>query len=138
MFEWNPPRFEVRVDGNRLEGRFCAAVLSNCETYGKGWAVTPGADPTDGALDFQVRRHGLAPFGALALIASSLRTRVPSWLAAYGRGRRVELAAERPMLWQADGDAIEPCTRLMVRVRPGAVRVLAPRVAVVAALPVAG
>lgn len=138
LFEWNPPWFDVRVDGNRLDGRYCAAVLSNVETYGKGWAVTPGADPSDGLLDFQARKHCLAPFSALALAACTLRARVPRWLADYGRGRRIELVADRPLVWQADGDLLEPSERLTVRVRPAAVRVLAPPPKVRLVLPAAG
>jgi len=138
LFEWDPPRFDVRADGNRLVGRYCAAVLSNVETYGKGWAVTPGADPCDGLVDFQARKHSLAPFAALALVASTLRSRVPSWLADYGRARRLDLVADRPMAWQIDGDPMEPAEKLAVRVRPGAIRILAPpprrRIAPIAAV----
>ena len=126
LFEWDPPRFEVRADGNRLAGRYYAAVLSNVETYGKGWAVTPGADPCDGLVDFQARKHCLAPFGAFALMASTLRARVPSWLADYGRARRLELVSDRPLMWQVDGDPMVPSEKLAVRVRPGAIRILAP------------
>jgi len=138
LFEWNPPRFEVRADGNRLAGSYCSAVLSNVETYGKGWAVTPGADPCDGLIDFQARKRSLAPFGVMALVASSLRTQVPAWLADYGRARRLELTSERPIRWQVDGDPMERATRLVVRTRPLAIRVLAPRPVVRGPLPVAG
>lgn len=138
LFEWDPPRFDVRADGNRLDGRYCAAVLANVETYGKGWAVTPGADPCDGLVDFQARKRCLAPFGALALVASSLHARVPRWLADYGRASKLELSAERPFLWQIDGDPMEPTQRLVVRARSGAVRILAPPAAPLAPLPVAG
>ncbi|MEZ6017904.1 MAG: diacylglycerol kinase family protein [Planctomycetota bacterium] len=138
LFEWDPPRFEVRADGNRLAGRYCAAVLSNVETYGKGWAVTPGADPTDGLIDFQARKRCVAPCGALALAASSMRARVPNWLADYGRASQLELQSDRPLVWQADGDLMEAAQRLVVRVRPQAIRVLAPPARALAGLPAAG
>jgi diacylglycerol kinase (ATP) len=138
LFEWDPPRFEVRADGNRLDGRFCAAVLSNCATYGKGWVVTPGADPCDGLLDFQARRQWLAPFGAFAIAASTVHARVPRWLAEYGRAHRLELVSDRPLAWQVDGDAMELTDRLVVRIRPRAIRILAPEPPPIAPLPVAG
>ena len=124
LFEWNPVRFALEVDGRPHPGRFAAAVLSNMETYAKGWAMTPGADPCDGRVDFMVRRRVLAPFGAMSLACAALRRRAPRFLADYGQGREVVLRGEGDLCWQADGDFLGFRRDLHVTVVPQAIRVV--------------
>ena len=126
LFEWRPVRFRIVVDGQPAPGRYAAAVLSNLETYAKGWAMTPGADPADGVLDWMGRKRVIAPFGALSLAYAALKKRGPRFLADYGQAAGVVLEGEGPMHWQADGDYIGTATRLEVEVIPQAIGVIVP------------
>lgn len=120
------PRFRLEVDGREVPTPFRNMVVANIETYAKGWAMAPGADPGDGFLDYQVRRYGSPPFGLWSLWGASRRRRVPSFVARYGRGERFRLSGERPFPWQADGDPMGRTGELEVEVLPAALRVIGP------------
>lgn len=126
LFEWNPARFRMVADDVPAPGRYAAAVISNLETYAKGWAMTPGADPADGVLDWMGRKRVTAPFGALSLACAALKKRGPRFLADYGQATRLVLEGEGPMHWQADGDYLGAASRLEIEVAPGAIGVVVP------------
>jgi YegS/Rv2252/BmrU family lipid kinase len=119
-------RFTLEVDGEVAPIRYRNLVLSNIQTYAKGWAVTPGADPRDGLLDYQARKRTAFPFGVWALAAARMRRRAPGFVARYGRGARFRITGERPFKWQADGDPMGPATELEVDVLPSALRLVGP------------
>lgn len=120
------PPVRLEVDGVEAPGTYRHLVLCNVQTYAKGWAMTPGADPRDGLLDYQARRTGLLPLSVWSLAGAALRRRVPGFVAHYGRGQRLRLASGRPFVWQADGDPMGATTELEVEVVPGALRLIGP------------
>ena len=126
LVEWKPVRFAVEADGRLHQTRYGAAVISNLETYAKGWAMTPGADPCDGKLDWMARKRMSAPFGALSLACAALRRRAPTMLADYGQARRIVIHGEGPLAWQADGDYLGTSERLEVAVLAQALQILVP------------
>lgn len=101
-------------------------VASNVETYAKGWAITPGADPTDGLFDYQVRKRGSAGADLRALWSAFRRRRLTQAHADYGRTVRLRLRSDEPFPWQADGDSMGRCRELSIELLPGALRVIAP------------
>lgn len=127
LFDPLPRRFRLEVDGVACPHRYCTAVLANVETYAKGWAMAPGADPADGALDFHARKRSAAPFGLWSMWSASQHRRVPRFVSDYGRGRRFRLQAERPFRWQLDGDPMGEARELVVEVDGASVRLVAPR-----------
>ena len=120
------PPVQLEVDGAEAEAAYRHLVLCNVQTYAKGWAMTPGADPRDGLLDYQARRTGFLPLALWALAGAALRRRVPGFVAHYGRGERLRIRSERPFVWQADGDPMGATTELDVEVVPGALRLVGP------------
>jgi diacylglycerol kinase family enzyme len=120
------PRFQLEVDGESMPFPYRDIVICNIETYAKGWAIAPGADPGDGQLDYQARRQAAFLIGLWALAGASLRRRVPRFIAHYGRGARFRLRGERPFSWQADGDPMGLTRELEVEVLPAALRLVGP------------
>ncbi len=120
------PRCTLEVDGKALPGPYSHLVISNTETFGKGWAMTPGADPTDGKLDYQARRRSAAPYTLCAMGAASRRARVSSFISDYGSGVRCRVVSEHPFRWQADGDPMGRVTELEVELLPAALTLIAP------------
>lgn len=118
-------RFSLECDGVAAPRTYAAAVVSNLETYAKGWAVTPGADASDGQLDWVGRCSGRFDREVAALKAARARRRLPPRSADYGRGRRVRIAGEGPLTWQLDGDPMPPAAEIEVEIGPR-VRVIAP------------
>jgi diacylglycerol kinase family enzyme len=95
--------------------------LANLPQYGSGLWIAPGADPTDGVLDWvRLRRPGLL----------ELATQVPSLFRENGRTRlrrqgRILSAALRldaALPWHMDGEPAPPRDRAELTVEPGAFR----------------
>ena len=120
------PRFALEIDGEPQLLPCRNLVICNVRTYAKGWAITPGADPRDGLLDYQARRRTSFPFGLWALAGARLRREVPGFVASYGRARSFRLVGAAPMPWQADGDPMGRTSELEVEVLPGALSLLGP------------
>jgi len=125
---WPPSRrIEVTLDGERFAEGAVQVSVGNTHSYGGPIEMTPAAAPDDGLLDVMaLRAEGIGALAGLAapalLHALHLSGRVR-----YGRGRRVVVRAPGTGVpYELDGDAAGrlPAT---VQVRPGAVRVLAPR-----------
>jgi len=122
------PPVRLEVDGVEAATTYRHLVLCNIQAYAKGWAMTPGANPRDGLLDYQARRTGFLPFSLWSLAGAALRRRVPGFVAHYGRGERMRLRSERPFVWQADGDPMGAATELELEVVPEALRLVGPSV----------
>jgi len=123
---WHPPVFTLTLDGTARTIRAHNVVIANSGRYGHGLHIVPPALLDDGLL--HVLTVGAGPRRA---VVSFLRQ------AEHGEhvhrpeveihtAREVTLTADRPLPVGADGDELGrlPVT---VRIRPGALRLLAPR-----------
>jgi YegS/Rv2252/BmrU family lipid kinase len=113
----------ITIDGAAYRTGTPAVVVSNGPYHGMGFAVSPDADPTDGALDVVVFRgmgrwEVLAHFFRIAFRRPRREPRVRLY-----RGRRVTIEGLRRSLpAHADGDAIG-LTPVTFEVRPAALRI---------------
>ena len=129
---YRPVELTINVDGRRSEHRAANVVVANSRYYGKGMAIAPDADVTDGELDVVV----IEAASRLELIRSLPKVydgaHVGLDAVTVLRGRRVTLsgryAGGAPVPVGADGEALgalpsggEP---MVVELEPGAVRIL--------------
>lgn len=89
--------------GEELPARAWSLCFANLPQYGSGLWIAPGADPTDGALQWvTLRRPGILD---LALRAHPLfQERGRTSLRREGRLQRAELRLDGPLPWQMDGE----------------------------------
>lgn len=127
LFVPGQPRFELRADGEKIEGTAVAVIASNTRTYAKSMLLTPEARVDDGALDLYVRRSANPLVGAVSLVVAQLRWGCPGWVA---RTRRMVTlrahASARPFPWQLDGDSMCRAGCVEISIDPGALRLIAP------------
>lgn len=122
MARLRPRVYALELDGvdHGFEGVLVA--IGNCESYGGGMRILPGADPADGLLDVVVA----APLGRLTLVRLKPRlrrgTHVTDARVTTYRAREVRIHAD-DIIGYADGERIGPLP-LEVRCVPGAVRLL--------------
>jgi YegS/Rv2252/BmrU family lipid kinase len=125
LARWKPAWFELRA-GQRSE-RFdgWSVVCANTSVYGGGMFIAPDASVEDGVLDVVLTRgRSRARFlAAFPKVLKGEHVREPN--VSVFRAREVEVSASRPFTVYADGDPIAELP-LVVRVLPGAVRVLLP------------
>jgi len=123
--EWTPPRLKVVVDGEAFVDEPGMLVVANLRRYACGLDPARRADPADGRLDVVfLPATGVASLGRwAALLPVGLHLHDPR--VACRRGRRIEVASDRAVRLQVDGDAIGGPTRTACfEVRPRALRIL--------------
>jgi YegS/Rv2252/BmrU family lipid kinase len=122
---WRPAQWEVVVDGERHSFAGYSVAVANSGVFGGGMWLVPDASLEDGQLDVVLSGHRPRHRFLLNLGRVFRGTHVGEPGFRVLRGREVSFCADRPYTAYADGDPIAelPAT---VRVRPGALRVLAP------------
>jgi diacylglycerol kinase family enzyme len=122
---WRPAGWEVTVDGERHTFSGYSVAVANSGVFGGGMWLVPDASLEDGLLDVVLSEHRPRYRFLLNLgrVFRGTHTSEPGFHIL--RGRSVSFSADRPYTAYADGDPIAelPTT---VRVKPGALRVLAP------------
>ncbi len=126
LFRLRPNRVRLRVDGALLRRPYPSVVVCNTETYGLGWAMTPGASVESGELDYQANRRSAPWFVLWTLGAAILRGRLPGAIAEYGRGTVLRIESDTPFRWQVDGDPMPPARCLDIGVLPSYAWILVP------------
>ncbi|MER7007929.1 diacylglycerol kinase [Dactylosporangium sp. NPDC000555] len=118
-----PRRYRMSLDGAVTELDSVLVAVGNTESYGGGFRIAPGADPTDGLLDVVVAE----PLGRLTLMRLRPKvlkgTHVLDRRVSTHRARTVELAGEGVTAY-ADGERICPLPVTITCV-PGALTLLA-------------
>jgi YegS/Rv2252/BmrU family lipid kinase len=124
---WKPATFTVTLDGGDARTVVgCTVAAANSKAYGGGMFLAPDASLEDGMFDVVFvedapKRKLLA---LLPLLFKGEHVHKPN--VHVERARELQIAAERPFTLYADGDPIADLP-VMLRVLPGAVRVLVPR-----------
>src|SRR3954454_23204628 len=125
LLTWKPARWEVTIDGARHEFSGYSVAVANSGVFGGGMWLVPDASLEDGLLDVVLSEHRPRHRFLLNLgrVFRGTHTSEPGFHVL--RGRSVTFSADRPYTAYADGDPIAELP-VTVRVRPGAMRVLAP------------
>jgi diacylglycerol kinase (ATP) len=122
MARLRPRVYALEIDGVDRGFEGVLVAIGNCESYGGGMRILPGADPRDGLLDVVVA----APLGrvTLARLKPRLRrgTHITDPRVTTYRARQVRIHAD-DIIGYADGERIGPLP-LEVSCVPGAVRLL--------------
>jgi YegS/Rv2252/BmrU family lipid kinase len=124
---WKPATFTCTVDGAPLTVHGWSVAVANSGVYGGGMRLAPDASVEDGLLDVVTTSETSRRTFLRALPKVFKGTHVDEPSVSVRTATVVELAADRPFRVFADGDPVAtlPCT---ITVRPGALRMLLPRV----------
>ncbi|MBN2491447.1 MAG: diacylglycerol kinase family lipid kinase [Planctomycetes bacterium] len=121
-----PPPLRVRVDGEIVAERAAWVLVCNVRHYAGYFAFTPAADPSDGLLDVCILNSpSRLRLAGLCFKALCHRTGRPP-VVTYARGSHIEIdSTQAPAPCELDGDPAGH-TPLEIRLRPAALRLLAP------------
>ena len=123
---WQPARFTVTIDGERLEFSGYSVAVANSRAYGGGMFIAPDAELDDGLLDVVMtgRRPKLRALRSLPKLFDGTHISDPN--VRVVRGSVVQVAADRAFDIYADGDPVGalPAT---LRVEARCLRVIVPR-----------
>ncbi|GAA3211500.1 diacylglycerol kinase [Dactylosporangium siamense] len=115
-------RYQMRIDEVESEFDSVLVAIGNTESYGGGFRIVPGADPTDGLLDVVVAE----PLSRRTLMRLRPKvfkgTHVEDPRVSTFRARRIELAAEGVTAY-ADGERICPLP-VTIECVPGALNLI--------------
>ena len=123
---WQPARFTVTIDGERLEFSGYSVAVANSRAYGGGMFIAPDAELDDGLLDVVMtgRQPKLRALRSLPKLFDGTHISDPN--VRVVRGSVVQVAADRAFDIYADGDPVGalPAT---LRVEARCLRVIVPR-----------
>ena len=122
---WKPARFELELDGKLRAYTGWSVAIANSKAYGGGMRIAPDAELDDGLFDVVVSEttSKLAFLRGLPLVFKGTHVDLPS--VHVMRAREVRVSSDRPFELYADGDPVGELP-VTVRMRPGALTVLAP------------
>jgi len=121
---YRPEPMRVLVDGELHTGRFLTVVAANGTHFGSGMHVAPQASLDDGQLDVLLAGD-LSRWSSLVALGKLYRgTHVDGKKIVMKRARVIEIELQRPLRAQLDGETTT-AERFSIRVRPGALEVLA-------------
>ncbi|MPY98468.1 MAG: diacylglycerol kinase family lipid kinase [Actinophytocola sp.] len=125
ILRWRSPTFTVSTDGDARSACAYSVVVANSGAYGHGLRIVPSAVLDDGKLD--VLTVGDGPRRELVKFMREAKTgehvRRPEITLVAGTSVTIDADADVPVC--ADGDEIGTLP-VTVKVRPGALRLLAP------------
>jgi len=123
---WTPARFELVLDGKVRVYTGWSVGACNSKAYGGGMYAAPNAELDDGLLDVVVSERTSRFNFVFRLLPRVFKgTHVDLPYVHEMRAREVRISADRPFTLYADGDPVQELP-VTVRVRPGALTVLAP------------
>ncbi|HYN50443.1 MAG TPA: diacylglycerol kinase family protein [Thermoleophilaceae bacterium] len=122
---WKPARFTVTVDGERHEITGFTVAVGNSKAYGGGMFILPHAELDDGQLDVMLSTQAPKLTFLRELPKVFKGTHVDSPHVQFLKGKRIEVASDRPFVIYADGDPIG-ATPARMGVEPRCLRVIAP------------
>lgn len=106
LVNWQPIRFDVKVDGEPMTHVGYTVAVANAGTYGGGMMLAPDASLTDGLLDVVM----IGAVSKLRLLSNIPRVFNGTHVNAPGfkiiRGKHIEIAAAAKYSLYADGDYI--------------------------------
>jgi len=122
---WKPARFTVTVDGERHEVTGYTVAVGNSQAYGGGMFILPHAELDDGQLDVMLSTHAPKLTFLRELPKVFKGAHIDSPYVEFLKGKRIEVASDRPFMIYADGDPIG-ATPATIGVEPQCLRVIAP------------
>ena len=120
---FEPARYEVAVDGERIATEAMLVVVGNSRSYGGGMRVLPDASIDDGLLDVCIV-HKLSALAFLRAFPRVFRgTHVRHPRVTMRRGRRVTVEADRRIQVYGDGEPIGSLPAIF-EIEPGTLRLV--------------
>jgi YegS/Rv2252/BmrU family lipid kinase len=119
---------KVKVDGAPwFDGQASCVLLGSMGTLTGGLVAFPDASPTDGKLEIGVvtAEGPLQWARVVGRLAAGSAERSP--LTRMTKGRKVSIRLEHKTVYELDGGARKPVSRLKARVEPGRITVCVPR-----------
>ena len=110
IMSWKKQRGELRIDGEEpievdLSGLFC---MSQCQTFGGGYKVAPGAKPTQGHCSL-VMAWGLSKVQMLMLMGPVKKGKhIGKWGITMQNAKKFEIStsSNSPLMIGVDGEAV--------------------------------
>lgn len=121
---YRPEQMEVRIDGDRVLGRFLTVVASNGRWFGRGMQPAPRASLDDGFLDVTLAGDLSRAASVAALARLYFGRHENGTTIVTRRGREIEIDLEHELPIQIDGE-VSRAEQIRIGLRPTALSVLA-------------
>jgi len=106
------------------ETRSAHAVISNMQTYAKGWSLTPDARCDDGLLDVAISKYTNAWTTLKTFLAASQKRKLKPTLMTYQQTNTISISGKATLFVQIDGDPISFSGNAEIHIEKGAFTIL--------------
>lgn len=125
LIRYQPSEYTIETDGRATQTSALVLAFANSKQWGFGAQIAPGADLSDGLVDFVVvQDRGF--LGNMLRVPSLFLRRIDRQRGIETRRvRQVTIRSREAMLFHVDGEAVQGSDTLIARVHPGALRLRA-------------
>lgn len=127
FFSYKPKKLQVTIDGHTREITPLTLVFSNGRQYGSNFIIAPKAKLGDGFLDM-VTVENKNIFYLLFSLPSFFFPRWPFTPCKSVKVKEAAVRAEEEIYYHADGEPRPPAKELHIKILPGALNVLKPKI----------
>ena len=125
LMRYQPVEYTITVDGRTIQASALVLAFANSKQWGFGAQIAPGADLSDGLIDFVVVESRGFLGDVMRVPALFLRRIDRQRGIDTHRVREVTIRSREAMLFHVDGEAVQGSDTLVARVHPGALRLRA-------------
>ena len=124
---WSGMDLEIRVDGERLEGRYILALASNIHLYAGGRAeVSPGAMLDDGRFELWLFTGDSMLETLQHLFDLASGKHLTSDKTFHKTCQEINIKSNTEVYLQLDGEPISPSKKVTISIKPEALNVMVP------------
>ena len=125
LLRYEPVEYSMTIDGQSARTSALVLAFANSRQWGFGAQIAPGADLSDGLLDFvTVSDRGF--LGNMLRVPALFARRIDRQRGIVThRVREVTIRSREPMLFHIDGEAVQGSDTIVARVHPAALRLRA-------------
>ncbi len=123
LLRYGAVEYTIDIAGDSMRTSALVLAFANARQWGFGAEIAPGAELSDGLLDFVIVQDRGFLGNALRVPSLFLRRIDRREGIQTHRVRKVTIRAREPMLFHVDGEAVQGTDTLVARVRPAALRI---------------
>lgn len=122
--KYTPEELSLEIDGNKIEGKYAAAVVANASKYGYIFTVAPFAKLNDGLLDIILFKDTFVPRYFMEAYRFVNNTVHKSSITETYTGKSIKIKSVHKSYYHLDGEGFDKTTDFEISVVPDSIWVM--------------
>jgi len=122
--KYKPEELSLEIDGQKIEGKYAAAVVANASKYGYIFTVAPFAKLNDGLLDIILFKDTFVPRYFMEAYRFVNNTVHKSSITETYTGKNIKIKSVNKSYYHLDGEGFDQTTDFEIEVVPNSIWVM--------------